>query len=752
MHDAEHLAAYLADASAGDEDEILLAGGRCYAHRLEFLDRLEAAASVAEDAAYALSLPGPGSLLNLAWYRVPKRPPERGEIQIAVQASALNFKDVLLTSGVLPADLLKEGPAGIAVGLECAGVVSAVGPEVTGFAIGDRVAAFAVGGFASTLTVPAIGAVHIPRRLGFADAATMPTVFATAWYALHHLARLGAGEVVLVHGGAGGVGLAAIQIAQQRGARIIATAGSEAKRDFLRRLGVDHVLDSRGTAFADEVRKITGGVGVDVALNSLAGDAMLATLSTLRPFGRFLEIGKRDLVENRKLGLRALVDDLDQVFTHRPEMLSALLAEVMALAETGVLRPLPRELYPPTRVVEAFRHMQASRHIGKLVVDHTMPPRPRIVAPPSSGRLRFDDGGTILVTGGTRGFGLAVARWLAARGAPCIALLGRSGTVAEEDEPILEAMRQDGARLELFAADAANENDLERALGEIDARGLPKLTGVFHAAVSYADKVVLSLTPADAARVIAPKAGGAWLLDRLTREMKLRHFVLFSSIAATLGSEGQAAYAAANSYLDALVARRRAAGLPGLAVNWGAIGGVGQVARNAQIRERMVGGSGLELLAVADAMAALETAMKLDLHQIGIGSLPRRALQSWQDARPTRRLQPVLAVLQEQAGEGKAVQGDVDWRAEATEEARYAAFRDLVQFIVRETLGFGGRAIDTTLTIGELGADSLLALQLVRAVERRLRVNFPDFRLLQSKSVDEFTALLFERASRTEAV
>ena len=647
---AGRLAALVAGADPG-EDELLLTPNAAHAHRLHFLDWVEDAETPAHPTPeHALSVAAQGSLQAMTWHRVHPRAPDAGEVQVAVRASGLNFKDVLLVMGALPPELLKQGPIGPAIGIECAGVVTAVGTGVAGFAPGDAVAVFGPGTFATTVTVDARWVVTLTAGMGFADGATLPAAFATAWYALHDLARLRRCETVLIHGGAGGVGLAAIQIAHARGATVIATAGTPAKRAVLRRIGVTHVLDSRSLAFADEARRLTGGAGVDVALNALSGEAMLATMGTLRPFGRFLEIGKRDLIDNRKIGLRQMIDnisyfaiDLDQLFTHQPRTLSRLLRDVMDQMSSGTLHPLPREVYPPTRVVEAFRHMQASRHIGKLVIVHDPAQAPTVRTRPAQGSVRFDAEGTLLVTGGTRGFGLAVAAWLVERGAQCLLLASRSGTLPPESEATVAAMRAAGTRVEVMVVDAGCEVSVRAMLDGMAPAGLAPLTGVFHAAVGYADGLAAGLPSSSMELVVGPKARGAWLLHRLTRDAALRHFVMFSSIAATVGSEGQAAYAGANLYLNALAEWRRAEGRPALAVNWGAIRETGAVARDQALRDRMVSGSGLDLLAVADALSALEDAMVSELPQIGIGGLPMRAIRDWAATSPTFRLAPIIA-------------------------------------------------------------------------------------------------------------
>ncbi|MBV8738196.1 MAG: acyltransferase domain-containing protein [Alphaproteobacteria bacterium] len=288
-----------------------------------------------------------GGLHSLGWVSRATRALGPGEIEIEVHAAGLNFRDVMWTIGLLPEEALIDGFAGATFGLECAGVVRAVGADVTSLTIGDRVIALAPAALGTRVVTSAEAAVPLPAGLGFVSAATLPVAFITVIYALGHLARLAAGEHVLVHAAAGGVGLAAIQYAKHRGAVVIATAGSKTKRTFLRLAGADYVLDSRDLGFADQVREITGGAGVDVVLNSLSGEAMERSLELLCPFGRFLELGKRDFYVNRRLHLRPLrhnvsyfAIDIDQLPLRRPALARSLLAEVLALLRRFSQLPL----------------------------------------------------------------------------------------------------------------------------------------------------------------------------------------------------------------------------------------------------------------------------------------------------------------------------------------------------------------------------------------------------------------------------
>ncbi|NIF75738.1 zinc-binding dehydrogenase, partial [Burkholderia sp. Ap-962] len=309
-----------------------------------------------------------------------------------------------------------------------------VGREVSGFAPGDAVLGFAPASFATRVVTRADAIAAKPARLSFEEAATIPTTFFTAWYALVELARLRRGERVLIHGGAGGVGIAAIQIARHFGAEVFATAGSDEKREFVRLLGADHVLDSRGLAFADQVRALTRGQGVDIVLNSLAGEAMVRSIDTLRPFGRFLELGKRDFYENSHIGLRPFRNnisyfgiDADQLMGVLPELTARLFGEVMQLFADGTLHPLPYRAFPAERAEDAFRYMQQARQIGKVLVTYALGTPAPTHGLAEAPRLALDAGAAYLVIGGTGGLGFATARRLVERGARHLSLASRGG-------------------------------------------------------------------------------------------------------------------------------------------------------------------------------------------------------------------------------------------------------------------------------------------------------------------------------------
>ncbi|MBN3876541.1 MAG: SDR family NAD(P)-dependent oxidoreductase [Nostoc sp. JL23] len=451
------------------EDEIALRGKQRYVNRLIRLspaDLIQKSKSLAQNREpFRLEISAPGVLDNLQLRAMALSKPGTGEVEIQVCATGLNFKDVAKTINLLNDASLEGTFSGRTLGIECAGIITAIGSGVEGFKIGDEVIACASHSFSTHTTTDARAVVHKPAHLSFEEAATIPVIFLTAYYALHYLGRLRQGERVLIHAAAGGVGLAAIQIAQTVGAEIFATAGSPEKREFLRSLGVEHVMDSRSTAFASEVMEITGGKGVDIVLNSLAGEAIPKSLSVLGAYGRFIEIGKRDIEQNNKLGLRPFQNnlsffavDLDKLLSDRPDFAGSLFREVMEYFEAKTFHPLPHRVFPISRVVSAFRYMAQAKHIGKIVISLQEPDVK--VASLSQATVTFHADATYLITGGLGGFGLAVAQWLVKGGARHLVLMGRSGADSSAAKEAVKTLESADVRVIVAKADVSHEKEV----------------------------------------------------------------------------------------------------------------------------------------------------------------------------------------------------------------------------------------------------------------------------------------------------
>lgn len=704
-----------------EETEVQLAAGYRYVNRQRHQSLIGEIPRTSDAiAAFALDFQPQGGLDSLHLRPLDRRTPEANEVEIAVRAAGLNFRDVLWTMGMLPEEAVEHGFSGPTIGMECAGEVVRVGAGVTNVKPGDRVVAFASSCFASHVTTHSGSVALIPEALTFAEAATIPTVFLTAYYALDHLARLEPGETVLIHGAAGGVGLAALQIAKLQGAKVIGTAGSARKRRMLELLGADHVLNSRSLEFADEVMRLTGGTGVDVVLNSLAGEAITKSLQCLRPFGRFLEIGKRDLYANSRIGLRPFRNNLsyfgidaDTLLIERAPLARRLFQGVIDLFARGLLRPIAFQTIPVSRAAEAFRAMQQSRHVGKLVVTID---RENVRIQPASGQ-KIEPGVTYLVTGGLGGFGLATAEWLAAQGATSLALVSRRGATTEEARQGIARIEKLGTMVRPFACDIADRAAVDSAIATIRAE-MPPLTGVFHAAAVIEDAPLVNLSEAQIERVFRPKLLGAWNLHEATLADPLRMFVNYSSSSASIGNPGQGAYVAANLYLESLTLYRRSLGLPALSVGWGAIKDAGFLTRHENVAAMLKTRTGLDATPCEVAMADLARLCAADATRVSAGRFDLHRLAQLLPSGRAPRFRPVIP--KDAASTLLAEQTLADLLKNTPAANQPEVVRTRIREHAGRVLGTSGAQIDLDRPLAELGLDSLMAVELANGVERDL--------------------------------
>lgn len=725
----EQGAALLANAlaSVGNEREVHLGGdGRSVVRVRRGLPVLSRGAT--DQSAIALDFPRRGILENFHWVHKDRIMPQAKEIEIEILASGLNFRDVMLAMGLLNDDVLDDGMAGAVYGFECAGRVVAVGEGVCTHRIGDLVFGFGKEAFATHVTGPAISFAALPQGISAEAGATIPVAFYTAWYSLVEMARLRAGEKVLIHGGAGSVGLAAIQVARAIGAEIVATVSTPDKEAVARLYGANHVFDSRSLSFADDIREKLGGV--DVVLNSVAGEAMRAGLKCLKPFGRFVELGKRDYVENTQVGLRPFRRnlsyfgiDVDQLLAVDPVITERGLAEVVAGFADGSYMPLPTLCFEAFEIGSAFRLMQSAGHIGKIVV---RPPASSIgdVVAPRDGRFVPGDG-VQLVVGGTGGFGLATAFWLADQGARKIVVASRTGNVAIQQQPRIEALRASGISFVVEQVDAVSIDSVNALVARV-VKNLGPITGLFHTAMVLDDKLISDLSPEQIERVLAPKVDGANNLDRATRDQPIEHFVLFSSASALIGNPGQGAYAAANGYLQGLARRRREEGLPALAVAWGAITDVGILADRHDTQDSLKRISGMAGMRSQDALALLERALVYgdDLRE------PVLVCAEMQRDARLRNLSIVAtpAFASIFGGHGMASVEGIDLAAQIAGKSDAEAQRILTRVIAEEVaqiLRLSVGEVDLGRSLDELGMDSLMALELRMGLETRYNIELP---------------------------
>ncbi|GEP43695.1 type I polyketide synthase [Brevifollis gellanilyticus] len=675
-----------------------------------------------------------------------------GEVILEVKAAGMNFRDVLKALALYPAETADARIFGDEVG----GIVKSVGSAVTHVKPGDKVFGLAVFGLATESIARGGDVRRMPEGLSFEEAATIPVVFMTSWYALKTVANVQPGERVLVHAGAGGVGMAAIQIAHHLGAEVIASAGSPAKRALLTTLGVKHVIDSRRGDFAEAVMELTDGQGVDVVLNALAAEAIPMGLSCLAEFGRFIEIGKRDIYQNSRIPLWPLrknasfhVVAMDGIFNGSEKKTSQILETVADLVEKKALKPLPYRAFPACRIDSAFRLMAGGKHTGKVLVSF---PEPFMVrrGEPLTPAFEVKPDGTYLITGAFGGFGRVLAEWLVECGAKNLVLSSRSGASTPEAEEFLVKLRDRGVDALVVKADSGSPEDVKRLLAEIKKAGHP-LKGIFHLAMVIDDAPMAVLNRERMIKVIAPKAQGAWLLHEGTLGMSLDCFVMFSSVASTFGNFAQANYASANAFLDALAHHRQTLGLPALAINWGALGGQGYVARNERVAE---------YLALHGTIPLNPNEVVFLVEQfLNNGATQAVALRAdwskWRAAYRGGQESPLLENIYAAGVEAPESSGaKSDWRVKI--EAASAADRvtvigqavcDVVGAVLR--VKPEGLRLDQPLT--DLGLDSLMAVEIENSIESSIGVALPPASLMRARTIGQIANLIAEHMGAAPA-
>lgn len=740
-------------AQPDDEQEIILtAAGERFVPRLYKVPRpcLDSVnAGEPGESCFSLSFQTPGQLRNLRWQTQPCRLPDVDEVEIEVDATGLNFRDFMYTLGLLSDEAVENGFAGPTLGLEFAGRVIRAGVAVRDFTTGDRVLGFGPSSFGNRVITKASAVSPIPTGLCPEAAATIPAAFFTAYYALHHLGHLARGEKVLIHGAAGGVGLAAIQVAQWCGAEIYATAGSDDKRDFLRLLGIEHIFDSRSLDFAEEILSRTGGEGIDVVLNSLSGEAINRNLRVLKPFGRFLELGKRDFYENTRIGLRPFRNnisyfgiDADQLMKVHSSLTSRLFREILELFNQGIFHPLPYTAFDANEIVAAFRHMQHSRQIGKIVVTYQKGiTNPHRVGRPVQPILELPEDATFLIVGGLNGLGLKTAEWLAAKGTRHLLLISRSGPTSEEAIETITRLERAGVKVHAAACDVTDRHALSALLEEA-SHILPPLRGVVHSAMVIDDGLIRNLSPGQIRRVVAPKLLGALHLHELTLQMPLDYFIIYSSGTTLFGNPCQGNYVAANTWLEALVSHRRKFGLPATCIGLGAIDDVGYLARHEQIKETLQTLMGGAAITSTSALAALETMLCANVSGYGVLDLDWSSLNRFLPRASTPKFRELA-----RRGGGSSDQQESKFDlqrmiADLPEEKLLEAVINLLKEDVGKVLRMAPNNIDKDLSLHDMGLDSLMGVELAVAVESRFGTKLPAMVLSEKPTITKLAEYL----------
>ncbi|MCG8492602.1 MAG: SDR family NAD(P)-dependent oxidoreductase [Sneathiellales bacterium] len=733
----------LQELEAFDEDrEIVRTGNKRFTSRLR---KNVPVASQEIPSRFTLNFSQPGALENLQWYPTEESSLQSEQIEIEMKATGLNFRDVMWAMGILKDEAVENGFAGPSLGMEGAGIITRTGTDVQDFKPGDRVMCFAPRCFADYVVTNTTAVAKIPDNMAYSEAATIPSVFFTIYYALHHLARLEPGERVLIHGAAGGVGLAAIQYCQHIGAEIYVTAGSDEKRDFLKLLGCTHILDSRSLEFADQIMELTKGEGVDVVLNSLSGEAIARNLAILKPFGRFLELGKRDFYADSKIGLRPFRNnityygiDADQLLAEKPGLSNKLFREMMSLFEEEVFKPLVHLNFKPSQIEEAFRTLQQSKHIGKIVVSmEDKSARKLSIAREASPANENATGGCCVITGGQSGFGLATAKDFAARSFDHLVLVSRSGVKSPEDQAVIDALNRNGTKVSVKKADVTDEDQLREILSSLRQEG-EEITGIIHCAMVLDDGLVSNIEKESLSKVCAPKISGAWHLHTLTLEDPVRLFLLYSSATTYIGNPGQGSYVAANSYLEALAKFRLNKGLPALAVAWGAIDDVGVLSENSDIKDILVKRTGLRAMSSSSALSMLEEAQVQETDNLAILQLDWENITKNFPSGNFSRYNDIRHLVSD-SGSVEDVEDFMISIDGKSHDEIVQAVQALVLAQISTITGSAIEKISPEKSLFDLGIDSLMALELVMELERKIGIEMSSMSIMGGGNIADLS-------------
>jgi len=663
-----------------------------------------------------------GTIDRLAWQPASRRQPQAGEVEIKVKAAGLNFRDVL---NALNTGNTEE------LGLECAGEVVAVGEGANHFQVGDRVFGLAKGSFADYVTVSADWVVLKPDYLSFEEAATISGAFLTAYYSLIHRAELKAGEKVLIHAAAGGVGLAAVQLAQNIGAEVLATA-SQGKWQFLRDLGIKYIMNSRTLDFAKEIKEITQEKGVDVVLNSLSGDFIAKSLSVLHDSGRFAEIGKKGIwTEERVRELKPKIDyftmDLLSIAENNPQLIQSMLQVILSQLNRGLLEPLPYKTFSRQQVREAFRTLQQAKHIGKVVIGEFE---------------KLDENKSIkndasyLIAGGFGDLGLSLAQWLASKGARSLILVGRNEPSTKAIK-VIQDLEAQNVKILPLKVDVTEEKAVETFFATYRQHQFPPLKGVILMAGIIEDGVLSEMSWEQFERVIAPKVKGAWNLHRFSQSENLDFFVLFSSAASLLGSPGQGNYSAANAFIDSFASARRWLKLPGLSINWGAFGEIGMAAR--QHKPSSI--PGMKEIKPERGWAILEQLLSSSVSQVGVAAIDWADSNAWN--------YPFFEEVTKEVRDHRERATGLDMREQLESLPVSDRQNYLTSYLLSEIAKILGvsdpEAIALDVGFSELGLDSLGVIELRNRLQTTLSCSLPSSLTFDYSTINLLISYLMQK-------
>lgn len=699
------------------EDEVALRGGVCYGHRfkhgVEHPDQVRSVSC----GNYALALEEEGVLGSLRTANVSKAPLAEHDVEIEVCAAGVNFKDLMKMLGLLPEQAMEGNYWGSFIGMECSGVVSRVGKSVDSVKVGDAVVALSKNSFQKYVTVEDSLVFGKPSVVDFDRGASLPLTYLTAYYSLKYVANARRGESVLVHSAAGGVGQAAIAIGKHLGLKIFATAGSPEKRRYLEQQGIEHVYSSRDLSFYDGILRDTQGRGVDCVINSLVGDTLLKSFDLVKENGRFIELGKIDIVNNEGLpmhtfdrGVSFTAVDIDKLLVTSRAVAREAFQEVLSLIECGKIETSPVKGFEVDHAVDAFDSMKRAEHIGKLVL--RFPDQGELEKPGLSTSVIIDPDASYLITGGLGGFGLQVADWLADRGAKHVVLQGRSGVKNSYQRQMLQAIESKGVQLSIIRGDIGDADHVKSLIEETSS--IAPLKGIFHAAAVLRDALISEQNMEMYHEVARSKMKGAWLLHKYSAKLKIDYFVNFSSIVAAVGNRGSCNYCAANTFVDALSTYRNQLGLSAISVNWGLIANVGMATTEETIRIKLEE-AGLTAMHTDVGLKILDRFINgARTEQLAIADVKWDRWRSHNGSSNSLRYERLFNVESDEEGESSSLDS---LSGKPLEEIKRYFYEKAIE-LVSPILKIEADNISLSSPLSDLGIDSLMALEIRVGLEK----------------------------------
>lgn len=672
------------------------------------------------------------------------------EIEIQIENTVLTDLDCLKLSHKITDELIEGTFSEKSIGNECVGIITKTGAEVSDFQVGDKVLALAPGTFQSSAVTSEHLAVKCPSNLDMAESGVILS-YITAIHCLRDKANLEKGDTILIHDATDGIGLAAINYARYVGAEIFATTGSDENRSFLESLGVEHIYKSNSLDFATAIKKVTCGKGVDVVLSSRSGEIAYQNFASLAPYGIYLDISKKDIMSNAAMDMKFfnhnlsyISIDIDRMLIEKKEKVAALLKDLAGYIESEVLTSLPSYIFDIDNLFEAFSQIKENRPPGNVVINFSNKPVEVITRYKGS----VQEEGTYLITGGTRGLGLQIAKWLVEKGAGNLALLSRSGLKNTDTMLEVEKMRKKGVKVQVYAADISNFDEVADVFDKIKEE-LPELIGIFHGAMVLDDGYLLDMNEERFMKVLRPKVDGAMNLHLLSKDLPLKDFIVFSSISSLIGNIGQANYVAANAFLDAFAHWRKGMNLPVTTVNLGVLKESGVVSRNENI-EKILAGSGIFGFTNEQVMQGIDFIIKEKPTQIGFFDLNWGVIsKSFGKSGVTLFSEVDRMNANEEEALTETQSNNRETLLSLDTNAQHEFVVTLLQKQLGKILKIPAANISPEKGINLLGVDSILTIEFMGMIKESLAVEIAPIEFLTGPSVRQLSSKIIENSFQT---